>query len=603
MVKTALANNFTDHSLLPSGNSNVTVNPSSPISNSNFILEAMPDYKQISDDNNRLIELANLSPTSEFPNIPDGLGAFSLVTGQPLRNTNQFLDDVPGLGSGRFFYKVRSVDASENRSRWSGCSIAVYQVDIRPVEQPKIIKAIKTNNSILIDWIKQSTDYKYLVFKSLNDEIIPSPDNQVVRELTSEDCPPIRFLDGAIDVKYVSELSDNLIKNNLELISIKKMESEGIIDQTFNYFVTNETFIENRTIKNINIGLNENDEIKIIISINDMFLIAEDSLNRPIRVMGGTIKVKTNINIVEIIGIYKLSEFDPSRYPLFDQTVPNFVQGTSFTSMMDNLDKIYLINEVNNNLENQTIILLIRAKKYFELSKTLDTGTPLKFLNGNIPLYEKNNEFIIVGVYKYSEFDSNAYPFVNQSAFNYYTNTSIFDKNSLLIEQLAPGLTQGDKLAIIISYSTGIASVGYNRFIENPITNEPIRFFNNSINMNWLANVEKIVSIINTSEELNNSNPFNYALTRKTVFDLNNKIILYPNPHLTNYQSVVLEFQNSFGSRIVFERLSSLIEYKEEINQEYTRINYSITSFKNLHIENISNIKIKSVPSFVKFIN
>ncbi len=164
MVKTALADNFTDHSLLPSGNSTVTVNPISPISNSNFTLEAIPDYKQVLDDSNRLIELANLSKTNEFPNIPDGLGAFSLVTGQPLRNTNKFLDDAPGLGTGRFFYKVRSVDASENRSKWSPASVPVWQSDTTPPERVIEIAGHSINNKAFLFWKKSDTNISEYIF-------------------------------------------------------------------------------------------------------------------------------------------------------------------------------------------------------------------------------------------------------------------------------------------------------------------------------------------------------------------------------------------------------------------------------------------------------
>lgn len=164
MVKTALANNFTDHSLLPSGNSTAAVNSISPLSNSNFTLEAIPDYKQVLDDNNRLIELANLLPTNELPDIPDGLGAFSLVTGQPLRNTNQFLDDVPGLGSGRFFYKVRAVDASENRSKWSPASVPILQLDTTPPERVAEFAGHSINNKAFLFWKKSDNNISEYIF-------------------------------------------------------------------------------------------------------------------------------------------------------------------------------------------------------------------------------------------------------------------------------------------------------------------------------------------------------------------------------------------------------------------------------------------------------
>ncbi len=63
--------------------------------------------------------------------------AFNLVTKVPVRET-QFLDDLPGQGNGKFFYKVRAVDRAGNRSeKWSDCSMPFYQVDTRVPEAPQ----------------------------------------------------------------------------------------------------------------------------------------------------------------------------------------------------------------------------------------------------------------------------------------------------------------------------------------------------------------------------------------------------------------------------------------------------------------------------------
>ena len=93
------------------------------IQNGAAVIDLLPDYKKIHDDPVKLNEIINDCP-----------GAFSIVTGQPLRNATTFLDTVPGTGSSRFFYKVRSVDASELRSDWSPASVAIWQVDITPPE-------------------------------------------------------------------------------------------------------------------------------------------------------------------------------------------------------------------------------------------------------------------------------------------------------------------------------------------------------------------------------------------------------------------------------------------------------------------------------------
>lgn len=83
-------------------------------------LEAPPDYSQAKESNVALQALAL--------NLPD---AFALVTGVPI-TVNEFTDDVAGQGRNRFFYRVRAVDAAENRSAWSPVSAPFYQVDTTP---------------------------------------------------------------------------------------------------------------------------------------------------------------------------------------------------------------------------------------------------------------------------------------------------------------------------------------------------------------------------------------------------------------------------------------------------------------------------------------
>lgn len=120
--------------------------------NAGFKIEQLPSYKEVFNDNQKLAQIANLSSAT----IPDSLGAFSIVTAMPLRNANKFLDKVPGRGNGRFFYKVRAVDASENRSLWSPASVPVYQTDTAVPAEPVVIYTEGLEQSAYLKWMNEN---------------------------------------------------------------------------------------------------------------------------------------------------------------------------------------------------------------------------------------------------------------------------------------------------------------------------------------------------------------------------------------------------------------------------------------------------------------
>lgn len=90
-----------------------------------FNIDKLPNYLAIHDDTAQLKSIAEKCEA-----------AFSIVTGQPLRGGNQYLDEIKGSGNSRYFYKVRAVDASENRSEWSPASVSIWWVDTSVPEMP-----------------------------------------------------------------------------------------------------------------------------------------------------------------------------------------------------------------------------------------------------------------------------------------------------------------------------------------------------------------------------------------------------------------------------------------------------------------------------------
>jgi len=118
-------------------------------------IEAPPDYSAVADDIASLQALA--------AQVPD---AFALVSGVPLR-TNQFTDDIAGIGRNRFFYRVRAVDAAENRSDWSPISAPFFQVDTTPPETPRFLQVLGGDRKVVLKWNRDPDPaIHYQIFRS-----------------------------------------------------------------------------------------------------------------------------------------------------------------------------------------------------------------------------------------------------------------------------------------------------------------------------------------------------------------------------------------------------------------------------------------------------
>lgn len=142
--------------------------------NASFTIDELPDYANI------ILNTATVKSLSETCE-----SAFSVVTGQPLRNTTQLLDDVPGTGSSRFFYKVRSVDASENRSEWSPASVAVWQLDTTPPDIVLDLGIEYAEKSVRLHWknvpaFKNSTSFEIFRIESTASPSQPIAANNII---------------------------------------------------------------------------------------------------------------------------------------------------------------------------------------------------------------------------------------------------------------------------------------------------------------------------------------------------------------------------------------------------------------------------------------
>jgi hypothetical protein len=126
-------------------------------STTNATLAAPPDYSAVARNYEALRTLAAQTPD-----------AFSLATGMPVAKRS-FRDEVPGKGRNAFFYRVRTVDAAENRSEWSLISKPFHQVDTTPPEAPLIIRALTGERQVTLSWQRHldSRVNKYRINRTL----------------------------------------------------------------------------------------------------------------------------------------------------------------------------------------------------------------------------------------------------------------------------------------------------------------------------------------------------------------------------------------------------------------------------------------------------
>ncbi len=111
------------------------------------IVDVLPNFDKLSKMDSFLKILAN----HKFEN-----DLYSIISKVPITiegNVTTFIDEIPGIGSNRFFYKVRLVDVADNRSKWSPCSMPVYQLDTTAPEAVKNLEVSNLKNaSRLLNW-------------------------------------------------------------------------------------------------------------------------------------------------------------------------------------------------------------------------------------------------------------------------------------------------------------------------------------------------------------------------------------------------------------------------------------------------------------------
>jgi len=314
------------------------MNKGQVLGNSICSIYKLPNYKSILEDDQRLMQLADLVATSDFPDIPDGLGAFTVLTGQPLRDESSFLDEVPGLGTGRFFYKLRAVDASENRSAWSGASVPVRQVDTRAPEAPIITNIEGQEQAALIKW-KNEFDNKiigYLLYR--NDQKISQPLlNGLSGERLIRSFSKVSPLGNEVKAEYSRirfsydqiELPPNLIlRNDLVVTGVFKFDSNYSPDISVNYLISRKTTLVGNILSDFHPAIFNGVDVVVVFNSNsnDGELVVSSSGSQSLTTTNGQLVIPSGLAIDSqnpLKGIFKLSEYG-FTYRVEEQTCENY---------------------------------------------------------------------------------------------------------------------------------------------------------------------------------------------------------------------------------------------------------------------------------------
>jgi hypothetical protein len=413
-----------------------------------FTINKLPDYPSILENNDTIILLANLTPpivpTPENPYLPDSLGAFSVVTGQPLRNENSYIDELPGMGNSRFFYKIRAVDSSENRSLWSEASVPAWQVDTRAPEKIENLQIQKIDDNIYLNW-KNNRDKNvlhYNIYKTnetgsnLIDQLYITPNNAQ----TKLNYKPIRIKNKEIDLAFIKDIVPFISSNNTDgIIGVYEYFKETNSFGTTNYVTYNLTSINTNVISNINPMLENNSEVVITTLSNKVFTISFNKIkNKKIRVNNQKIYLGYPYVIENILGIYKMDEFDYNIIPLNNQTGINYLSNN--TTYNQNL---CCIENLNNLEEGTEVIVIVRGYKTTTLF--INSENPILYTNNSIQIDEItiDTSTKVIGIFKSIEYDKNKM-FEEQCCYNYAITAISTIEGFILKDLLTPrlGITQ-----------------------------------------------------------------------------------------------------------------------------------------------------------------
>ena len=385
-------------------------------------LAIAPDYTGIRPDSAALISLAAKPANGD---------AFGLATGVPI-DDDRFTDEIPGIGRNRYFYRVRAVDAAENRSAWSPVSVPFHQVDTTPPDPPLIQRATGGNREATLRWPVSSDDtvVAYRVYRMADGvRATGMTPGTLVGELFSgveHGQPllghrPVRYEFGRVNLNIAGIPSGPIDVQGagLRVTGVFRSVPGGQPDTSTNYLVDSPTAVSPGKVTHVN-PLLPNDTRAVVALLRASVQVFRGTPTTPLTVRSGRVRLSHRYGVIDVLGVYKEDEFDPGEP----------VESPSATSYFPSSAAFHLANQevtgVAGLADDTAVAVVARCRTPYALGANLDEHFPLTVDNAEIDLAFPLDVVSVLGVYAHEDFDFQTDTPSNQTGPNHFDNGSSY---------------------------------------------------------------------------------------------------------------------------------------------------------------------------------
>jgi hypothetical protein len=453
--------------------------PGTPAAGGCFVDE-LPNYDEVAGDAAAVRTLASR---------PENSDAFALVTGVPIAGT-RFIDQVPGVGRSRFFYRVRAVDAAENRSEWSTVSAPFHQVDTTPPRSPRIVEASGGDRQATLRWAADPDPrvVGYAVYRVSDPgelrhprvltplvELVRAPEpGQALLRLASL----VRRLD-TVDLSGAAGLPAGLGLGPARprVTAVHPRGADGEPDRSLNGLVPAPTRIEGRRVVGVNGALGDATPIVIVATneAGERLLLSRDPRGEgPARVQAGAVDFGFPWDIADVLGVFRASGFDAAVPGLVPQRVPDLsTDAVAFDPATRTVTGL-----VADAPEDEPLVVVIAERqpggetRATAVHGRVAVDLPCVNHGGTIALDVPFVPTLALGVYRADAFGGGR---PAEGALDYHLPAaSTYDPQRRLIRRLNPVLPEGAPVVVVVEDASGTEAIvrdvmGLHEFVDAPL--------------------------------------------------------------------------------------------------------------------------------------
>ena len=367
-------------------------------------------------------------------------------------------------GRGRqpvIFYRVRAVDAAENRSAWSDVSCPFYQVDTTPPDAPYVVTARGEDRraSFRVLYKPESKIAAYWLYRARTEAELANlsartPDRRVYLEPVGAQeqmrFVPIQSAFGRVDLPLPGGNGPATITN------VYRKLDNGQPEATLDLFTRNPTRLDGRVIVDINPILADETQVVVVMKDDrDVLNVLYTSYGEPaaLRYSNQIIDLRFPYTITGIVGIYRVIgelAFDFSAETIDNQISENFARmGTAYDATRHTISSLAPGLQVD-----EPVVILARqllsdgTSSLLLLDRRVGSDQWPVFDGATVALDTPIPSGPIVGIYRRDEFDFGKAPDA-QTAFNYILSESHYDADIRALSTLNPVVQDSDELIVI----------------------------------------------------------------------------------------------------------------------------------------------------------